>query len=110
MDENLERLFQESESDWAEIQRLTDERAKKDKKIISIYCAKNKRADIIRILELLEKYNGLEQFNGLPKHDKDIVDEFKTNFPDSLTVKMIHNFEDTRDIYREYLEYGEENP
>ena len=104
MNDYLEQLCQESEFDWAEIQRMTDERNKKDKRIISEYCAKNKNADIIRILELLEKYD------GLPSHDRDIVNEFKNSYPDSLTVKMIHSFEDTRDIYREYLEYGEENP
>lgn len=103
MDEDLERKFQESESDWAEIEKSTAVRVQKDKRIISEYCARNREADIIHTLKLLEKYK------GMPTHDEQIVNEFKNNYPKTLTVKMIHNFEDIKEIYQEYLEYGEEN-
>lgn len=100
MDENLEKQFQESESDWAEIEKLKAEREKKDKKIISQFCASNKQADMVRILELLEKYN------GMPSHDTEIVNEFRKCYPKNLSVKLIHNFLDVKDIYSQYLESG----
>lgn len=103
MDENLEKQFQESENDWADIQRKTDIRNQKDRRIISQYCAKNKEADIIHTLKLLEK------FKGMPNYDEELLNEFRENYPKTLTVKMIHDFEDIKDIYREYLESGEEN-
>lgn len=103
MNENLEKEFQESESEWAEIQNLTNIRMQKDKRIISKYCASNNDADIIQILNLLEKYR------GMPEHDEQIIKEFKENYPKKLTVRMIHNFEDVKELYQEYLEYGEEN-
>ena len=102
MDENLEKDFQESESEWAEIEKKTAIRIQKDKRIISRYCAANKEADIFHTLQLLEKYKGMAD------HDEKIVNEFKNNYPKNLTVQMIHNFEDVKEIYREYLEYGEE--
>ncbi|MEY8265146.1 hypothetical protein AALA79_02015 [Lachnospiraceae bacterium 64-25] len=100
MDENLEREFQESESDWAEIEKLKAEREKKDKRIISQFCASNKQADMVRILELLVKHN------GMPGHDKEIVSEFKRCYPEELNVKLIHSFLDVKDIYSTYLESG----
>lgn len=100
MDEKLERQFQESEFEWAEIERLKAERKKKDNKIISQFCAANKQADMVRILELLEKHN------GMPKHDKEIVYEFKKCYPEGLNVKLIHSFLDVKDIYSMYLEAG----
>lgn len=103
MDEHLEKQFQDSENEWAEIERLTAIRTKKDKRIISQYCAQNNEADIIHTLELLEKYS------GMPSHDKEILDQFKENYPKALTVKLIYSFEDMRDIYQDYLEFGEEH-
>ena len=103
MNENLEKQFQESESEWAEIEKSTAIRKQKDKRIISQYCAVDNEADIIHTLELLEKYR------GMPEHDQEILSEFKKNYPKTLTVKVIHNFEDVRDIYQRYLEFGEEN-
>ncbi len=100
MDENLERQFQESEADWAEIEKAKAEREKKDRKIISKFCAENTQADMFQVLELLEKYN------GMPQHDKDIVDEFRKCYPSNLTVKLIHSFLDVTDIYSRYLESG----
>ena len=100
MDENLEKQFQESEKEWAEIEKLKSIREKKDKRIISIFCAQNDQADIIRILGLLEKYP------GMPQHDKDIVYEFKKKYPNELTVKLIHSLLDVMDIYNQYLESG----
>lgn len=103
MDENLEKQFQESESEWAEIEKNTEIRKKKDQRIISKYCATNKEADIVHILKLLEKHG------GMPNHDEELLTEFKEHYPKTLTVKMIHNFEDIKDIYSEYLESGVEN-
>ena len=100
MDENLEKKFQESELEWAEIEKLKAEREKKDRRIISEFCASNKQADMVQILELLEKYN------GMPKHDKDIVSEFENKYPEQLNVKLIHSFLDVKDIYNQYLESG----
>ena len=100
MDEKLEMQFQESEADWAEIEKLTAEREKKDKRIISEFCASNKQADMVRILDLLEKYNGMAE------HDKKIVNEFRKCYPKDLSVKIIHNFLDVKDIYSRYLESG----
>lgn len=103
MDGSLEQKLQESEEEWAEIEKQKAQREKKDRKIISQYCAGYNRADMVQILELLEKHG------GMPKHDKDIISEFKNNYPETLTTKLIHNFEDVKDIYSEYLESGGEN-
>ncbi len=100
MDSNLEKKLQESEAEWADIERLKAAREKKDQKILSIYCAMNRPADIIHTIELLAKYN------GLPQHDKEIVENFKNSYPDKITVKLLHAFLDTKDIYKEYLESG----
>lgn len=100
MDENLEKRMQESESDWADIEKRTAERIKKDKRIISDFCASNKRADMFQILELLEKHG------GLPEHDDEIVKKFRESYPQQLTVKLIHDFLDVTDIYSQYLEFG----
>lgn len=103
MNEDLEKQFQESEKEWAEIEKNKTIRMQKDRRIISNYCASNKDADIYHILQLLEKYS------GMPTYDEEMINEFKENYPKTLTVKMIHNFEDIKDIYHEYLESGEEN-
>ncbi len=100
MDETLERKLQESEAVWAEIEKMTAEREKKDKRIISEYCASNNSADIYNILELLEKYD------GMPEYDQETVTQFKANYPKLLTVNLIHRYEDLKDIYNEYLELG----
>ena len=75
MDENLEKEFHESESEWAEIEKNKAIRIQKDNRIISRYCAANREADIIHILQLLEKYK------GMPNHDEEIVQAFKENYP-----------------------------
>ena len=100
MDENLERKLQESESEWANIEKQRAEREKKDRKIISEFCANNKKADIFQILLLLEKYD------GMPDHDKDVVMEFKNNYPGNINTKQLYNFLDVKDIYSKYLESG----
>lgn len=100
MDEALEQQFQDSEKEWAEIERLKAIREKKDRRIISIFCAQNDPADMINILSLLEKYS------GMPQHDKEIVYDFKRKYPNDLTVKIIHSFLDVMDIYSQYLESG----
>lgn len=103
MDKILAEQCQESLDEWAEIEKTEAERRKKDNRIVSNYCAENKEADIIHILELLDKHKG-----AMPKHDEIIVDTFKHNYPKTLTVKMIVEFEDIKDIYSEYLEMGDE--
>lgn len=100
MNDELEKRMQDSEIEWAKIQELTAERQRKDKRIISEFCAANDEADIKRTLDLLNKYN------GMPNHDKEIVNEFNTSYPRELTVKLIHNFLDVKDLYRKFLESG----
>lgn len=100
MDETLEKEFQDSEEEWAEIEKLKAIREKKDKKIISKFCANNDQADMLKILSLLEKYP------GMPSHDKDVVFEFKKKYPNELTVQLIHSLLDVMDIYSQYLESG----
>lgn len=102
MENNLEQMMQESESEWADIEKKIAFREKLDKKIISIYCSQNKEADIIHIVELLEKYN------GMPLHDKEIIASFKNEYPENLKVRTIHDFLDIQDIYKAYLESGGE--
>ena len=109
MDKDLIDQFQDSEVEWADIQRLRYEleekerkRTLKDQNIISRYCGKNDYADITTTLELLLKYP------GLAKHDQETVEKFKECYPKKLTVGMIHEYEDVVDIYSEYLESGGE--
>lgn len=109
MDEWLLNEVQESEEEWADIERLKRElekkselRTKKDERIIREFCAKNKYADIIRTLELLEKNQ------GIAKWDREIVQQFKEKYPNELTVPMIQQMMDVKDLYREYLESGGE--
>lgn len=103
MDKELETRMQESEEEWAKIQKEIALREKKDQRIISEFCASNDPADIVHSIELLEK------FPGMPIHDKEAVDEFKEVFPKKLTVPILHKYLDVKDIYREFLESGEEN-
>ena len=42
----------------------------------------------------------------MPKHDKEVVEEFKKNYPEELNIKLIHSFLDVKDIYSQYLESG----
>lgn len=102
MKTDLEYLMQESESEWADIEKKIAIREKQDRKIISIYCSQNKKADIIHTIELLEKYN------GMPRHDQDIIANFKNEYPENLKIKTLHAFLDVKDIYEEYLESGGE--
>lgn len=103
MDEKLGREIQEALTEWADIRKRETMRIQKDRRIISKYCAQNDRPDILHTLQLLEKYN------GMPSHDEDIVLKFKENYPKTLTIEMICDFEDLREIYKEYLENGEGN-
>lgn len=100
MEQAFEERLQESLTQWSEIDQITLERQRKDKRLISEFCAMNNKADIIRILTLLIKYG------GLPEHDREVVETFERNYPKSLTTKMIAEFNDVRDIYSEYLESG----
>lgn len=100
MDKKLEKEFQESEEEWAKIEQLKAEREKKDRKLISKFCASYESADMVNIIALLEKHQ------GMPKHDIEIVTEFKSNYPSTLSVKLIHSFLDVKDIYSRYLESG----
>lgn len=100
MTKDLLEKLKESLQERADIERQLAERDKKDKKVISMYCAENAPADIYRTLKLLEKYN------GLPEHDKYVVDNFNATYPKKLTVQLILEFEDVKDIYRRYLESG----
>lgn len=102
MDENLENDMQESLSEWATIEKTISERQKKDRIIISKYCATHKDVDIINILNLFDKYN------GLPSHDDEIIKDFKSKYPKDLTVKSIKAFEDVKIIYSDFLESGGE--
>lgn len=102
MNTDLEMMMQESEAEWADIEEKIAIRESRDRKIVSCYCAQNKNADIIRTLELFEKYN------GLPKHDKEIISRFRKEYPEELKVRTIHDFLDIQDIYKDYLESGGE--
>ena len=103
MDDNLKQLMQESLDEWADIEKRQAEREKKDKKIISLYCSQNRQADIFQIIKLLMK------FKGMAGHDKETVEEFKAKYPDQLNVKLLNDFLDVKDLYKEYLESGGEN-
>lgn len=102
MNTDFEEMFQESELEWAELNKLIAKREKKDRKIISQFCAANNSADMLHIIELLEKYG------NLPQYDCDIVSEFKEKYPKDLTVQLIHAFTDLTDIYSSILESGGE--
>lgn len=103
MDDNLKQLMQESLDEWADIQKRQAEREQKDKKIISLYCSQNSQADIFQIIKLLMK------FKGMAGHDKATVEEFKEKYPDKLDIKLLYDFLDVKDLYKEYLESGGEN-
>lgn len=100
MSEELDTLLQESAKQWAKIEELKAQQEKKDRKAISMFCAENAPDDITRVLELLIKRG------GLPEHDKEIVVEFKEKYPEKLTVALILEFYDVKDIYKRYLESG----
>ena len=102
MNDNLEEMMEQSEEEWAEIEKQIAQREKKDKKIISMYCAENRLADVVNIIELLEKHN------GMPDHDREVVQEFKKQYPQMLTVKVLKSFMDVQLIYQGYLESGGE--
>ncbi|MCR2050649.1 hypothetical protein NSB25_25790 [Acetatifactor muris] len=103
MDDNITKGLQDSLSEWSKIDKLIADRENKDKRIISTFCAANDPADMKQILDLLEKHN------GMPKHDKDVVYEFKDKYPSNLNTKLISNFLDVKDIYSQYLESGGKN-
>ena len=103
MSDNLEEMLEQSEEEWAEIDKKVALREKKDKKIISMYCAENRSADVFNIIELLEKYN------GMPDHDSEIVQEFKAQYPKMLKVKTLKSFMDIQLIYHGYLDSGGES-
>lgn len=96
----LQQQLEESLAEWANIDKEIAERQKKDKRIISTFCAQNTLADMTRILYLLEKYN------GMPKYDKEIVIEFKQKYPDNLDAKILSSFLDIKDMYSQILEAG----
>lgn len=100
MTDELQKSLQESVDEWGNIEKSKAIQEKKDKKIISKYCAENDPADIYRTLKLLNKYE------GLPQHDKIIVESFEAKYPNKLTTKIILDFEDVKDIYSKYLESG----
>lgn len=103
MEDKLKEMLQGSLEAWANIDRSRAEQEKKDRKIISMYCAKNQPADIFRTIELLEK------FNGLPEYDEQVIKKFKENYPKKITTKLLFDFLDVKDIYREFLESGGKN-
>ncbi len=100
--EEYERLFQESEEEWAEINKRKIIRQKKDERIISSYCAENIEEDILNTVELLLKYR------GMAGHDKETVEEFKKMYPDKLNVPLLRKYMDLLDIFEKYLESGGE--
>lgn len=100
MDDNLKQMIQESLDEWADIEQRQAEREKKDKRIISLYCSQNRQADVFQILELLVK------FKGMAGHDKETVEDFKSKYPNKLDVKLLNDFLDVKDLYKEYLESG----
>lgn len=102
MDKLFEKELNDSLDEWVNIDKAIAEREKKDRKIISRYCAENKRADIFGIVELLLKYD------GMPQKDIDVVKTFKANYPDNLNTKLLVAFLDVKDIYRNILESGGE--
>ena len=100
MDKDIKKLTEESFEEWADIEQKQAEREKKDKKIISLYCSQNLQADVFQIIELLMK------FKGMAGHDKDTVMAFKEKYPDKLNIKLLHDFLDVKDLFKEYLESG----
>lgn len=97
---SFEDEIQQSLSEWAEIEKKQELRQKKDERLISQFCADNSHADVIRTLNLLEKYK------GMPKHDCERVISFKNNYPDNITVQDIAGYQDVTDLYARYLELG----
>lgn len=102
MNDEIKKALEESIDDWAALDKSKAEREKKDRKIISIFCSKNTKGDMNKIIELLEC------FDGMAGPDKEIVNDFKTNYPDKLNTKLLYDFLDLKDIYAEYLESGGE--
>lgn len=100
MTSDLHTELQSSLEEREKIEEALAIRDKKDRKLISAYCAENDPADIYRILDLLIK------FNGLPDYDRETVESFKNGYPGKLSVKLILAFEDIMDIYSKFLESG----
>lgn len=92
--------IQESLVEWAEIDKCTAIRMKKDERIVRQFCAENTEQDIMGILELLEQYKGMSS------PDQKIVVDFKQKYPKQLDVKSIADFLDVKDLYSQYLESG----
>ncbi len=100
MDKEFENELLDSLDEWSDIERLIEERTKKDKKIISKFCANNDSADIFHILELLEKHK------GLPEHDRETVKMMKLKYPKELDCRLLNDYLDMTEIYNKYLESG----
>ena len=100
MDEKLKNDLNKSLEEWADIEKRRALQEKKDRQIISIYCAKNDISDVYRTIELLKKHR------GMPSYAKETVITFEENYPNSLTAQIICDYEDTKDIYKDYLEKG----
>ena len=98
MTNELQTALQESIYQLEKIEKLEAVQRKKDQKTISKYCAEHDPADIYRTLKLLNN------FDGLPSHDKEIVKNFKEKYPNDLSTKLILEFEDVKDIYNKFLE------
>lgn len=102
MDKEFENELLESLGEWSDIEKHTEERMRKDKRIISRFCANNDAADIFHILKLLEKYDGLAE------HDRETVEMMKLKYPKELDSKLLYDYLDMTDIYSKYLESGGE--
>lgn len=100
MNGELKELIQASKEEWADIQKQISERERKDKIIISKICAKNDYADVVNIIRLLKKHN------GLPEHDQQTIDEMEKNYPKKLTLDLLERYFDVVDVYSDYLENG----
>lgn len=99
-EKNLDELMQESAAEWKNIERLKAEREKKDKKIISMFCAENNPSDILKTYKIIIKNQ------GIPHADKEVVKNFKENYPDSLSIPLILEYKDIIEIYSNILETG----
>lgn len=100
MSYTLREEIEESLSEHAEIEKRLYNRELKDRKIISRYCADNSKTDIERTLDLLDQYE------GMPDHDRETVNTFRKMYPNELTIKIIEEFSDVQDIYSRYLMNG----
>lgn len=104
MDSTFRKKIQESLEEWKDIKMAKRKRELEDMKLIREFCANNKSADIKHAIKVFQNYD------GMPSHDKEIIAQFDSLYPDSLTVEVLEQFTDIQEIYgRRLLVGGEED-